>query len=105
MGGKKEIALHIRDMAQLIHQNAINHGWWETQRPIPELLALVHSEASEAFEAFRNGDDNHIGEELADIVIRVFDMAEGLGIDIEDEIVRKHEFNKTRAYRHGGKRC
>lgn len=43
------------------------------------------------------------GSELADIVIRVFDLAEDLGIDIAAEIQRKMRFNEQRAYRHGGK--
>lgn len=43
------------------------------------------------------------GSELADIVIRVFDLAEDLGIDLAAEIKRKMFFNESRAYRHGGK--
>jgi NTP pyrophosphatase (non-canonical NTP hydrolase) len=43
------------------------------------------------------------GSELADIVIRVFDLAEDLGIDIAAEIRRKMRYNESRAYRHGGK--
>jgi len=43
------------------------------------------------------------GSELADIVIRVFDLAEDLGIDLAAEIKRKMLFNESRAYRHGGK--
>lgn len=27
------------------------------------------------------------------------------GIDIEAAILQKHEYNKTRPYRHGGKKC
>ena len=41
--------------------------------------------------------------ELADIIIRVFDLAEDLGIDIASEIARKMRFNASRSYRHGGK--
>ena len=88
-----------------IHLNARNHGWWETERNIPELLCLVHSEVSEALEAYRNSDDKNFCEELADIVIRVFDMAEGYGIDLEAEIEKKHETNKGRPWMHGGKKC
>ena len=95
----------ISGMAKDIHLNAVYHGWWETQRPVPELLCLIHSEVSEALEAYRNQDEKNLAEELADIVIRVFDMAEGLDIDIEKEIIIKHEHNKTREYRHGGKVC
>lgn len=41
--------------------------------------------------------------ELADIVIRCFDMADAFGIDLEAAILEKHEFNKTRPYLHGKK--
>lgn len=41
--------------------------------------------------------------ELADIIIRVLDMAEHYGIDMEAALKEKHEFNKSRPYKHGGK--
>ena len=97
--------MKIKETAESVHQNAVNHGWWEEKRSVPELLCLIHSEVSEALEAYRNKDESNLAEELADIVIRVFDMAEGLGIDIQDEIRRKHEYNVMRKYRHGGKAC
>jgi NTP pyrophosphatase (non-canonical NTP hydrolase) len=95
----------ISNMAKEIHINALNHGWWEDVRPIPELLCLIHAEVSEALEAYRKEDNDNLKEELADIMIRVMDMAVGYGIDIEAEIIKKHEYNKTRSYRHGGKKC
>jgi len=103
--------MHIKEIAHNIHDNAKRHGWWPKgqDRNIPEMIALVHSEASEALEGYRKnikpGQKGWLGEELADIVIRVFDMAEGLGIDIEYEIKSKHAKNINRPYRHGGKRC
>ncbi len=41
--------------------------------------------------------------ELADIVIRVFDMCGHYGIDLESAIREKMEYNKKRPYKHGGK--
>lgn len=86
-----------------IHQNAVAHGWWATQRTIPELLVLIHSEVSEALEAYRNNDRSGYREELADIAIRLLDAAEGYGIDLLTEIITKHKKNISRPYKHGGK--
>lgn len=97
--------IDFKTLAEEIHQNAKDHGWWDKERPVPELLCLIHSEVSEALEAYRNGDDDNLEEELADIVIRVCDMAEGLDIDIEDAVAIKHAINKKRPYRHGNKVC
>lgn len=45
-----------------------------------------------------------LASELADAVIRIMDFAGYKGIDLEAMIIRKHEFNKSRAYKHGGKK-
>ena len=97
--------MEFKHLSSKIHKNAQDHGWWDTQRPIPELLCLLHSEVSEALEAYRNQDNGNFEEELADVAIRLMDMAEGLGIDLEKAILTKHEININRAYRHGGKVC
>lgn len=97
--------MNMHDLAVDIHKNAVAHGWWEEERPIPEMLCLIHSEVSEALEAYRNRDDENFAEELADIIIRVLDLAIGQGVDIETAVLKKHNFNKDRPYRHGGKRC
>jgi NTP pyrophosphatase (non-canonical NTP hydrolase) len=94
----------ITEAARLIHENAREHGFWDEERNFGEALALIHSEVSEALEAYREGDDIAMGEELADIVIRTLDLAEGLGYNIEAEIRQKMEYNKTRPRMHG-KRC
>jgi NTP pyrophosphatase (non-canonical NTP hydrolase) len=90
-------------MQKKIHQNAVDHGWWDGVRTIPELLVLLHSEVSEALEAYRNNDRENYREELADIAIRLLDTAEGQGIDLTAEIIRKHERNISREYKYGGK--
>jgi len=83
----------------------------------PELLALVHSEVSEALEAYREGKpiaefrvtmagtQAGIPSELADILIRVLDICGLYGVDIGRAVQEKMAFNKTRPFRHGGKRC
>lgn len=92
-----------------IHKLAIEKGWWETVREVPELLCLIHSEVSEALESYRNkvpeDQQGCLSEELADIVIRVFDMAEAFNIDIAQAVQKKHGYNMLRPYRHGDKVC
>ena len=46
----------INHIAKEIHTNAIEHGWWEEERSLGEIVALCHSELSEALEAYRNGE-------------------------------------------------
>lgn len=51
--------------------------------------------------------DNSIYNAIAiyypDVIIRILDMCGKYGIDIGAMIAEKHEFNKTRPYKHGGK--
>ena len=97
--------MDFKKIAEDCHKIAIEKGWWDKPRPVPELLCLIHSEVSEALEAYRKGDDVDLTEELADIIIRVCDMAGALDLDIETAVLDKNEFNKTRSYRHGNKVC
>lgn len=98
------------------HGMARAKGWYDNgPRPLPELLCLVHSEVSEALEELRAGhapDEEYIGAggkiegvgaELADVLIRVADLAGAYGIDLAGAVVRKMSFNATRPHRHGGK--
>jgi NTP pyrophosphatase (non-canonical NTP hydrolase) len=74
----------------------------------------MHSEVSEALEAYREdptipstvseeGKPLGFASELADIVIRVGDTAEALGIDLEAAVVQKMKYNESRPFKHGGK--
>lgn len=102
-------------LQHLIHINAQIKGFWDRKWPshdlnnhehlIPEKLCLIHSEVSEALEAYRNANMENFAEELADTAIRVMDLAEAMNIDLQAEIVKKHLFNLKRSYRHGGKQC
>lgn len=105
LGGNNPNQGQMSQLQKAVHENAVAKGWWEEVRPVPEILCLIHSEVSEALEAYRKGDNSNFAEELADIAIRLLDAAGGYGINLEAEILKKHEYNKTRTYRHGGKAC
>ncbi len=65
-------------------------------------IALCHAEPSEALEALRKGgDENFVGEEPADVAIRVADLAGGSNVDLEGEIAKKMAKNKDRRRLHG----
>jgi NTP pyrophosphatase (non-canonical NTP hydrolase) len=88
-------------------------------RNIPEMLCLVHSEISEALEGFRKDlMDDHIPDrkmfevELADTLIRIFDLAGYQGLDLGGALIEKLEYNASRAdhkienrRQPGGKSC
>lgn len=104
----------IKELQHEIHEWAKSKGWWDSDRPVAELLCLLHSEVSEALEDYRDGymelymdGDKPCGfpSEMADIAIRLLDTCEAFGIDLEEQIARKMKYNRTRPYRHGGKKA
>lgn len=122
--------LALRWVVTQCHETARSKGWWDrygqgaqADRVLHEFksdiiaskLMLVVSELSEALEELREGRVVHwehpedkkpegFGVELADAVIRIFDLAGWLNIDLAELIKIKMEYNETRPYRHGGKK-
>lgn len=118
-----ESAAHV--LQDTCHGSAFRAGWWtdlatgetlrrqysqilegrvKPARNLAELICLAHSELSEAMEGVRKGlmDDKlphrpMLEVELADAVIRIFDMAGGLGLDLPGAIAEKLSYNAKRA--------
>lgn len=127
--GIAQVAFGINTFAHACHINAREHGWWDSHgRNFGEMIALMHSELSEALEAYRDGDDIQkiyygpykgnspvsneevpkplgIASEFADVIIRVLDTCAALGIPIGEALIQKHAYNHTRPHKHGGKLC
>jgi hypothetical protein len=95
----------------LAHRTARDAGWYldpatgePVERNFGEVVALMHSELSEALEADRKGlmDDklpHRDGREVefADCIIRILDTAAALGLDVAGALIEKNRFNRERA--------
>lgn len=96
---------------QLAHKTASDAGWYKNpttgediKRNFGEVLMLMVSELAEALEADRKGlmddklpDRDGREVELADCVIRIFDTAAALGLDVPGAFISKNRYNQQRA--------
>lgn len=112
-------AHRLNDLSVIIHQHNINAGWWtdlktgesltgkdehgRDKRNVPEMLALVHSEISEGLEGYRKDlMDNHLPTrkmfevEMADTLIRIFDIAGAHKMDLGGAVLEKLAYNQKR---------
>ena len=117
---------NLNEIANAVHALAWEKGWHSKDESedafIERACNNLHDEVSELHEAWRNNQLHEfcdkagqmlehglpaltcIEEEFADIIIRVLDNCRKLDVDILKAVSVKHEFNKLRPVRHGGKR-
>lgn len=103
---------HVNYVVRICHELAANSGWWDDKPADPKQLgwlyatklALVHSEVSEALEGLRKDKmDDHLPHrksvevELADAVIRIFDLAGAMDLDLAGAMIEKLAYNQQRA--------
>jgi hypothetical protein len=88
------VPVSVNGLQRVIHNTAVEKGWWETERNVGEVLALVHSEISEAWDEYKahsfrslktrieNGKPEGFHVELADAVIRLLDLFDVKGLEV-----------------------
>jgi NTP pyrophosphatase (non-canonical NTP hydrolase) len=112
VAGPQAAGVAAQALTDICHGLAKAAGWWNQDDPrtskanplhFSNKLCLVHSEISEAMEGDRKGamDDKLPHRpmrevELADAVIRIFDLAGGYGLDLAGAIVEKLAYNQKR---------
>ncbi len=94
---------NLNKLAKHCYNEAKQAGWHDTPREDGTMLALIHSEISEALEGLRkNQMDDHLPHrpmsevELADALIRILDFAGMKGYDLGGAVREKLDYNRTR---------
>lgn len=109
--GEGHIILAINQMRDICHSANVLNGWWhdphtgdKVERNVGELIALMHSELSEALEGYRkNLKDDHLPDfdsitvEFADTIIRIMDCAGALDLPVGEALIAKMLYNAERS--------
>lgn len=101
--------MEINELSQRIYKWRVSREFYTPNNLGTELerdmmlgkLMLVVTEIGEAAEAVRHADEDNFKEELADAIIRLFDIMETCGYDIGLEMSKKMDVNDTRPVKHG----
>ena len=106
--------MRISEAQARAYETAKGKGWHDEERSFGDIASLIHTEVSEAVEAYRSegleiwyrddGKPEGVPYELADVVVRVMDWFGSQGLELEEFLQTKMRFNATRSRRHGGKR-
>lgn len=105
----EKAAITLNSLAEVIHETNVKNGFWEgiggEQYEIPRKIALAHGELAEALDEHHRGKDgweSRLVEELADTVIRIFDLAEHYHPGtIGNVLIEKVNYNLSRPFKHG----
>lgn len=111
----------VDDWGEFVKVWAEEKGWVFGLNDTPEKIALMHSELSEALEAYRRREGffwniastevpeamkpEGIAIELADCVIRIMHYLSTFGISLQEALELKMAYNLKRPYRHGDKKA
>lgn len=118
--------MHIKDECKRAHAIARSKGFYELtdllvhiagnhseklenfayDAEVSKRIALIQGELGEALEALRKSNRGHevkdtFEDELADVAIRLFDLCEFAGVDLEKQIEWKSNYNSGREHKHG----
>lgn len=104
--------IDVTELSYMIHQNAKDKGFWDENNGINfyiKQMAMIHSEVTEILEALRKEKgDQAIVEEMADVIIRLFDLYAGMRVDgyfqgilLENVLLEKVATNRGRPKMHG----
>jgi len=109
VGIKRNFIQSIDEFGKRAHDMAVDKGFYDPAPNVPTLIALMHSELSEALESHRKGNKpskkihgySQMDEEFADLMIRLLDACEYLNIPLGPAVIAKMDVNAKRPHKHG----